>query len=108
MVTYNSKLVTVLSGYNVIEFTNAAEFDEFRKVLAGIGCDIRKENFEELVKDAQYDAARHNRPYGFGEHLVAGWSNKYGFQYGWRDMHRCIMQFDEGPFTWKEIKEELV
>lgn len=107
MVTWNSKLVTVLSGANVIKFTNHNDFEEFKNLMKKIGLDFSRFNFKDLLEAYQYDARRHNRPYELGHAILVNYSNGHGFQGGMKSESEAEDWFGLKPFTWKEIKEEL-
>ena len=107
MVTWNSKLVTVLSGANVIKFTNHKDFEEYKSLMKSIGLDFSKFKFNDLLNSYQYDARRHNRNYALGHAILVNYSNSHGFQGGINSESEAENWFGEKPFTWQEIKEEL-
>ena len=107
MVTWNNKLVTVLSDANVIKFTNSNDFEEYKSLMKTIGLDFSRFTFNKLLEDCKYDARRHNRSYRLGNAILVGYSNSNGFQCGMSSEVAAEEWYGLTPFTWAEIKDEI-
>lgn len=108
MKDWNSKIVSVLANYGVVEIKDQKDLDAFKELCHKIGLDpFKKDDFDKLVYyTAKYDA-QHRRTYTEPPVYYVEYRNDKGFGF-YRDTVTYITDwFGIAPFSVEELLEEI-
>ena len=108
MKDWNSKIVSVLANYGVVEVKDQKELDAFKEICHKIGLEpFKKDDFDKLTYDtARYDA-QHRRTYSEQPIYYVEYRNDKGFGF-YRDTKTALEDwYGIAPFSIDELLEEV-
>jgi hypothetical protein len=108
MKDWDSKIVSVLSNYNVVEIKDQKELDSFKEICNRIGLTpFSKCDFDKLAYYAAKYDAQHNRTYSEQPIYYVGYRNDKGLGF-YRDTKSALESwFGIAPFSMDELLEEI-
>ena len=108
MKDWDSKIVSVLANYNVVEIKDQKELDSFKEICKRIGLTpFSKDNFDKLTYYAAKYDAQHKRTYSEQPIFYVEYRNDKGFGF-YRDTKTALKDwYGIAPFSMDELLEEI-
>ena len=108
MKDWNSKIVSVLANYGVVEIKDQKDLDAFKEICHKIGLEpFKKDDFDKLTYYAAKYDAQHRRTYTEPPVYYVEYRNDKGFGF-YRDTVTYITDwFGIAPFSINELLEEI-
>lgn len=108
MKDWDSKIVSVLANYNVVEVKDQKELDAFKEICNRIGLDpFKNDDFDKLVYYAAKYDAQHRRTYSEPPICYVEYRNDKGFGF-YRDTKAALEEwYGIAPFSIDELLEEI-
>lgn len=108
MKDWDSKIVSVLANYGVVEIKSQKELDKFKEICNRIGLDpFKNDAFDKLAHYAAKYDSQHKRTYSEQPICYVAYRNDKGFCF-YRDTKSALESwYGIAPFSMEELVEEV-
>ena len=108
MKTWNSNIVSVLSGANAVIIKTAEDLKAFKDICARIGLDaFKKEKLIDLQASVQRWNRQHNKHFSENAVYYACYENGKGFGFWQDEVENLVDWYGIAPFSMDELLEEV-
>ena len=108
MKDWNSNIVSVLSGANVVIIKTAADLKAFKDICARIGLDaFKKEKLIDLQASVQRWNRQHNKHFSENAVYYACYQNGKGFGFWQDEVENLVDWYGIEPFSMEELLAEI-